>query len=92
MMNSIFKPSTWLPTLLSDIKNPIVLISISVIIIANIIIRLRVPSDSPAADGLKEANLGLLIAYLAHLDLVFASFWAVLIFFNGHAARYLLPF
>lgn len=91
-MRTLFKPSEWIPSVISDVKSPAFLISISVVIIANIIIKLRVPSDSPAAEGLKEANLGLLIAYLAHLDLVFAAFWAILIFFHGHAARYLLPF
>ena len=91
-MNSIVRPSTWLPTLLSDIKNPLFLISLSVVIVSNIIIKLRVPEDSPAGEGLAEANLGLLIAYLAHLDLVFAAFFSILIFAKGTPARYLLPF
>ena len=91
-MNSLFRVSTWLPTVLSDIKNPTFIISISMVILINIIIKLRVPDESPAADGLKEANLGFLIAYLAHLDLVFAAFLSILVFANGSPARYLLPF
>ena len=59
------------------------IISLLVIVIVNVIIRLRVPTDSPQMDGLNEANLGLLIAYLAHLDLVFTAFWSILLFAKG---------
>ena len=91
-MNNLFKLSTWLPTLLSDFRNPYMIISLLVVVIVNVIIRLRVPTDSPQMDGLNEANLGLLIAYLAHLDLVFAAFWSILIFSKGKPALFLLPF
>ena len=91
-MNNIFKLSTWLPTVLSDIKNPFVLLSLLIIVVVNIVIKLRVPEDSPTNHSLNEANLGLLIAYLAHLDLVFASFWTILLFSKGFPLRYLLPF
>ena len=78
-MNSIFKISTWLETFLKDVKSPIFQISLLIVILVNVFVKIKLSENKKIKDAIKEANVGLLIAYLAHLDLVFAAFWAVFI-------------
>ena len=91
-MNSIFKLSSWYPQFIKDIKNPFFQISLLIVILVNVILKIRAENDEKVHDGIKEANLGLLIAYLAHLDLVFAAFWAIILFSRPFLLNYLLPF
>ena len=67
--------------LIADFTNPIFLTQLSIILIFTIVIfNLKLKKkdlEEKLKDGVRKALIALIIAYIAHIDLIFAAFWLV---------------